>query len=130
MLPPLGLQAGGNILWDSPGSKDTRGQDLSLEVTHLQLFLVVMGKFMPGKIPVNWWKSRSRMGTQTCPHKLFSWTFKHGQSRKTRLREGGCVNLPGFMCETGFTARLSRATLPTTVVGPTDATRASISDCS
>lgn len=71
MLPPLGLQTGENILCDSPGSKDMQGQDLSLEVTHLQLFLIVMGKLMPGKNPVNWWKSRARMGTRTCPDKPF-----------------------------------------------------------
>lgn len=101
----------------SPAVKDMQGQDLSLEVTHLQLFLIVMGKLMSGKIPLNWWKFGSSgltMGMLTCQDKpFFSCTFRYALDRVGKpVYRWGCVNLPNFMWETGFTESLSLASLP------------------
>lgn len=76
---------------DRPGTKDVRGQDLSLEVTHLQLFLIAMGKLMGGKSHVNWWKFGSgglRMGMLTCQDKPLFLPVCTGRSRKSSLQVG------------------------------------------
>lgn len=58
--------------------EDMQGQGVTLEVTHLQLFLIVLVKLMAGKIPVNWWKFTSsvlRMGMLPCQDKPFLFFF-------------------------------------------------------